>query len=118
MNKKLLMALPIAGMMLLSGCATIIDGKTQKINLISSKEKKVKIDGIAYNSPSVITIDRPEKDSVLHIEDCNKDILMKKKINNTFFVNILSGGAFGSSTDYGSNSMWEYENSNVNVDCN
>ena len=54
---------------------------------------------------------------MVKVENCNKDILLKKEINPTFYVNILSGGAFGSTTDYSTDSMWQYDSTNLNVDC-
>lgn len=100
-----------------SGCATILDGKTQSINLISSKPQTVSIDGKQYNAPSVISLERTNKDKVLKLDGCAKTILLKKEINPTFFVNILSGGAFGSTTDYSTDSMWQYDQNNVETEC-
>ncbi len=40
---------------------------------------------------------------------------LNKKINTVFWVNILSGGVFGSTTDYASGAMYEYEPSTYMV---
>jgi len=118
MLKKVLILGAVAGVALVfSGCATIMSGKTQKINLKSKKEYVVTIDGRDYTSPGVIEVDRPDKDAILNVKECNKDILLKKEVNPTFFVNIILGGAFGSTTDYATKSMWQYEQTNVDVDC-
>lgn len=117
-KKMLLLSSIIAGSVLFTGCATILDGKTQTINLQSKKDLIVNIDGREFTSPSIIELDRSDKDKVLKIKECNKQILLKKEVNPTFFVNILSGGAFGSTTDYSSNAMWQYDQDNLNVDCN
>jgi uncharacterized protein YceK len=114
--KKLLICALIASG-LLSGCATIIDGKTQKINLETSKPTTVAINGQQYSAPSVIALDRSDKDAILVNQECNKTILLAHKINPTFFVNILSGGVIGSTTDFASGSAWEYDKSNINVEC-
>lgn len=103
--------------LLFSGCATIIDGKTQKINLQSKKPTKVTIDGKTYNSPGIITVNRKGEDAVVKVKDCKQDKLLKKEINPTFYVNILSGGPIGSTTDYSTDSMWQYDTTNLNVDC-
>ncbi len=100
-----------------TGCATILTGKTQKINLTSSKPETVEVDGIEYKAPGIITLDKDDKDKVLTVKECNKKVLLKKEIEPTFWVNIFLGGVFGSTTDYASKSMWKYEPDNVDVDC-
>ncbi len=106
----------VAGM-LLTGCATIMTGKTQKINLTSQKPQTVEIDGVEYKAPAIVTLEKEDKDKVLTVKECNKKILLKKEIEPTFWVNILLGGVFGSTTDYASKSMWKYEPDNIDVDC-
>jgi len=109
----------IAGFAILfSGCATILDGKTQTINLTTSKPKTVDINGQQYSAPGMITLQKANKDAVLNIKECNKTIVLTKSVTPSFFVNILSGGAFGSTTDYSTDAMWKYDQTNVNVDCN
>ncbi len=120
-SKNLLVGMVLLISLSLSGCATILSGKTQKINIspVGKQDVKFEIDGQTYTAPTIITVNRENKDKVLHILDpeCSqKKVLLNKKINPVFFVNILSGGAFGSTTDYASDAMWEYD-SNVNIEC-
>lgn len=118
MKKNILMIGSIlAASVLFTGCATILSGKTQSINLQSKEDKIVTINGQDFRSPGIVTIQRENKDAIIKVQDCNKQILLNKEVNPTFFVNILSGGAFGSTTDYSSNAMWQYDQKNVNVDC-
>lgn len=118
MKKNILLAGAIlAASFLFTGCATILSGDNQSINLQSKKETTVSINGQQYTSPNVISLERTDKDAVLKVKDCEKQILLKKEINPVFFVNILSGGVFGSTTDYSSDSMWQYDQTNINVDC-
>jgi uncharacterized protein YceK len=118
MKKIALVSIVAASAVLFTGCATILNGKTQKINLTSSKPVTVEIDGQQFSAPSVATLQRSGDDKVVKVKDCNnKTVLLKSTVNPTFFVNILSGGAFGSTTDYASDSMWQYDQSNVDVDC-
>jgi hypothetical protein len=118
MKKIALISAVIASSVLFTGCATILDGKTQKINLSSSKPVAVDIGGQQFSSPGVITLQRSGEDKVLKVKDCgDKTVLLKKEVNPTFFVNILSGGVFGSTTDYSSDAMWKYDQSNINLDC-
>ena len=104
----------------LSGCATILSGDKQSINVTTEAGKKYTalINGQKYAVPSVIELTRENKDKVLTLEECpDQKTLLHKEINPVFFVNILSGGVFGSTTDYASSSMWKYQPENVNVKC-
>jgi hypothetical protein len=104
----------------LSGCATILSGDTQSINITTETGKKYRasIDGQKYTVPSIIQLKRENKDQILILEECpDQKTLLHKEINPVFFVNILSGGAFGSTTDAASGSMWKYQPENVNVRC-
>jgi hypothetical protein len=118
LSKALMLGSVVGFSFLFSGCATIMDGKTQTINLSSSKTRTVDINGQQYTAPGVITLQRSNKDAVIKVGECNKTVLLAKSVNPTFFVNILSGGAFGSTTDYNTDAMWKYDQTNVNVDCN
>jgi len=105
---------------LFGGCATILSGKTQSINVTTEQGKKYTalINGQKYSIPAVIELTRENKDKILTLEDCpDQKILLHKEINPVFFVNILSGGVFGSTTDYASDSMWKYQPENINVKC-
>ena len=104
----------------LSGCATILSGGTQSINLTTDTGKKysASIDGQKYSVPSIIQLKRENNDKVLTLDECpDQKTLLHKEINPVFFVNILSGGVFGSTTDAASGSMWKYQPENVNVRC-
>ena len=103
----------------LSGCATVLSGSTQSINVTTETGKKytASIDGQKYTVPSVIQLTRENKDKIMTIEECpDQKILLHKEINPVFFVNIFSG-ALGSTTDWASSSMWKYQPENVNVKC-
>ena len=105
---------------ILGGCATILSGDNQSINVTTEAGKKYNalINGQKYAVPSVIELTRENKDKILTLEECpDQKILLHKEINPVFFVNILSGGVFGSTTDYASDSMWKYQPENVNVKC-
>lgn len=118
LSKAVFLSSIVGFSVLFSGCATILDGKTQTINLTTSKPKTVDIDGQQYSAPAVVTLQRNNKDAIVNIKECNKTVLLQKSVNPTFFVNILSGGVFGSTTDYSTNAMWKYDQTNINVDCN
>lgn len=45
--------------------------------------------------------------------NCQRQAVMKKEIEGAFWVNILSGGVWGSTTDYATDKMWTYDDSVV-----
>ncbi|MDA8171558.1 MAG: hypothetical protein M0Z48_06995 [Nitrospiraceae bacterium] len=111
---RFLFYLCVAG--LIGGCATILSGKTQKINVTTANgnQETALVDGKTYTVPSIIDVDRQDKDIVIANEKCpNRQALLTKSVNPTFWVNILSGGAFGSTTDYASHDMWQYDQKNI-----
>ena len=120
MEKILRLLCVVCVLGLLVGCATILSGKTQSVNVTTDTGKKyaASIDGQQYNVPAVIELTRANKDKVMTLTECpDQKTLFHKEINPVFFVNILSGGVFGSTTDYASDSMWKYQPENVNVKC-
>ncbi len=120
MKNKLGMGLVVASIVLASGCATILNEDTQRINVMSSNGEKIKgnIDGVPFEGPGIVAVQRANQDRIINVETegCAKNTVMPKSVDPVFFVNILSGGAFGSTTDYASEKMWKYENS-VTVNC-
>jgi hypothetical protein len=104
----------VAGM--IAGCATILNGPNQKVNVTTPKgqQETAIVDGKSYTVPSVIEVRRQNKDILVANAKCpDQQALLTKSVSGTFFVNILSGGVFGSTTDYASGDMWQYDNKNV-----
>lgn len=103
-----------------SGCATILNDETQKVNVQTSNNTKTKIsvDGVMYDAPGIIELPRQEKDVILQVQNknCNQQMIVKSKVDGKFWINILSGGTFGSSTDYGTEEMWAYDD-NIVINC-
>ncbi len=117
MLKKVVILGSIAGFaMLMSGCATILTDKTQKINLISKNQQTVEINGQVFNSPNVVELQRPSSDGILKIKECNKTIVMERTINPAFYANIFF--IYGSSTDLSTGALWKYDQTNIDVSCN
>ncbi|MEZ5566549.1 MAG: adenosine deaminase [Gammaproteobacteria bacterium] len=112
-----LMMTLIVGM---TGCATILNDKTQKINVTSSTGEKFafSIDGQSYEGPAIVDVTRTKADKFIVAEspNCNKQTLLPAKVDNKFWINILTGGVFGSTTDYSTEEMWGYD-SNAVVSC-
>ena len=116
--KRLVLSTITIGMLIgFSGCATILSSTKQSINVTSTPSGKMAtIAGRTVKTPSIVTIERGLDNLTLTSEDCENQKLVSKKINPVFFVNILSGGAFGSTTDYASGAMWQYDD-NINLEC-
>jgi uncharacterized protein YceK len=119
MKKKLLLVTLI--LPLFTGCATIMTGSTQKINVSSAGIPHVtfKIDDTTYTTPTTVTVKRENEDKVIVVEDeacVQKRIVLNKKLNPMFLGNLLSGGMFGSTTDYFTGAMWQYDD-NVVIQC-
>ena len=103
---------------LFSGCATIVSGKTQKVKFISEKPVKITVDNKTSTTPATIEIKRENSSKIVtaECENKTKQIILKRKVNPWFAGNLIFGGALGSTTDYVSGAMWEYDDI-VNVDC-
>ena len=104
----------------LSGCATILNEDMQKVTISSTKESlKGSIDGIPFEGPGIVSVKRAKGDRVVRIntEGCQKELLLASTVDPKFFINILLGGSFGSTTDYSTEKMWKYQD-NLTVPCN
>jgi hypothetical protein len=118
---KLVKLISLAAVIALTqGCSTILTEKTSSVNLATSNGKSidVTIDGQVFKGPGIITLAKSNEDKIIktETEGCVAETLLQKEIEPVFFINILSGGAFGSSTDYGTKKMWKYKDS-VTVNC-
>lgn len=120
MIKHIAQAAAVASIVLLSGCASILNEDTQKVNVSASNGKEIQgtIDGTPFKGPGLVALKREKAGKVIRTdtEGCAKETAVESSVDSKFFVNILSGGAFGSSTDYGTGKMWKYAD-NVVVSC-
>lgn len=115
--KKLFTGSLLLLIVLLSGCASILNDKTQPINVASSTGSDIKgtVNGVPFKAPGIITVVREKKDLlfVTETEGCTKETIVPKEISGMFWVNILSGGTTGSTTDFSTDKMWKYSDSVV-----
>ena len=116
--KKLISVTAIA--FLMTGCASIINEKTQSVNVSTSNGAKISgvVNGQAFTAPSVVPLVRENKNKVFVTDNakCAKETVAEKTVDPIFFINVLSGGPFGSTTDYSSEKMWKYSE-NVVISC-
>jgi hypothetical protein len=107
-------------MALASGCASIINDKNQNINIVTSNGHKaeVLIDGMPFQAPGVASVKRTKADKIITSKDpkCTQTTVAPSTVDNIFFINILTGGVFGSTTDYATEKMWKYQDT-VMISC-
>ena len=124
MKKGLLIALPLVGAVMFSGCATLFGGGgQQKISINSDSTKRLRAE-VSYADgsspqyltiPGTITVDRSHKDIIIKSKnDTFEPKTVKKHVNGWFFANILGlglGGAtlLSSTTDAATGAMWKYD---------
>ncbi|MDG0856260.1 adenosine deaminase [Roseateles puraquae] len=118
--KKLNALALLAVAVLSTGCASILNDPTQAVNVTSSNGKPItgSVDGKPFTGPAVVQFTRAKADKVVTVETagCAKNTAVASSVDSKFFINILSGGAFGSTTDYSTERMWKYADSVV-VSC-
>lgn len=119
--KIALSTLAMAAALITTGCATILTDETQQINVGTTTGQKidVTIDGQTFQAPGVITVKKSKEQNkylMTNAEGCAGQTVLNRSVEPTFFVNILSGGAFGSTTDYATDKMWKYDDS-VTISC-
>lgn len=106
------LVLSIMATLVLCNCATILNEDNQKINVSSSADSiKGNIDGIPFQGPGIVNVKRSKSDKIITVDtpSCTKQTVLTSSVDPKFFINILSGGTFGSTTDYASEKMWKYQ---------
>lgn len=120
MQKLAFQILLLASLVSLSACATIMNDKTQKINVTTSTGREIEgtVDGMPFKAPSILEVTRHKQDKIFVTNDpkCNQSTIAPKSIDSVFWVNIITGGVFGSTTDYASEEMWKYQDT-VTITC-
>lgn len=107
----------------LSGCASIIEGKSQNINITTSNGQTV--DATVYTKagiqevklPHHFAVQKDSQDITINVKEgrCNKETttVAKSRLEPWFWGNILTGGVFGSTTDSLTGAMWQYDDTIV-----
>lgn len=108
-----LSAVALVTLAMLSGCASIVNEKNQKINVSASNGQQIKgsIDGVPFKGPGVVEVARANVDKTVVIdnEECAKSMPLNKSVDPMFFGNVLIGGLLGSTTDASTQKMWKYQ---------
>lgn len=98
----------VSSMVLMSGCATIINGKTQVVDVTSETTKTFSIDGQEYSTPAKVHLHRAKDNKEIVVDGCSEKVTLKSEMNPAVLGNILVGGLPGTTTDLGSGSGWKY----------
>ncbi|MDH4451492.1 MAG: hypothetical protein QE265_13030 [Rhodoferax sp.] len=110
----------LCGAVLLTGCASIMNDDNQNINVTTTGNKQISgnVDGKPFTAPGVVSVKRDKVARTLNVDTpgCTKETSLPNEVDSKFWINILSGGPFGSSTDYGTGKMWKYQE-NVAIAC-
>jgi uncharacterized protein YceK len=116
MKKLALIAVVALG---LTGCASIINEKTQNVNVTTSNGAKIsgKVNGQDFSAPGVVPLLRENKSKIFETSaaGCVPQTSVEKTVDPIFFINIFSG-AYGSTTDYATEKMWKYSE-NIVINC-
>jgi hypothetical protein len=121
MKIKFVRSLVVGSLVLgLSACASILNEETQSVNIMTSNGQKIEgtIDGVPFTGPGIVSVKRADADKIINVstEGCTEQTVANKEVDSAFWVNILSGGAFGSTTDYSTDKMWRYDDT-IHISC-
>lgn len=111
--KKLKMLSVLCLNLVFLGCATIISGRNQLITVNANVEgAEVTFNGQFLGRTPLSTQLPRGQQGALRVEAEGyqpNQVALQKRVNSVFFVNVFTGGTFGSSTDYSTGAMYEYE---------
>lgn len=123
MFKKLLaLSLLVCFVALITGCASIIHGKLQKISVNTApsganvEATSGEGDPVRCTTPGVLELDRSRPGYVLHIEKVGYkdiDVVLKRGIDPWFWGNIIIGGIIGIMVDMSSGSAYKFSPSQI-----
>lgn len=125
----------VLALIALSGCASIVNDKNQKVQISASngqelkgtiqdiETKTVKVDGKRQKKtaqtvsgsftgkPADVMVERSsvKKVVVVENEECQKETPLNSNVSPMFFGNILIGGLIGSTIDASTQKMWQYQ---------
>lgn len=112
-------------MLLITGCGTITNGTKQKISISTSTGQQVvaRVNGKKVTIPAKdVAVSRKKGADIKVLEEdnpcfetTNYSIAGKGKVSGVFWINIISGGFFGSTTDAISGGMWQFNDPNFVV---
>lgn len=115
--KGLIIAVVI-GALILSGCATIIHGKTQSVTITSDPPGAMAtVGGQTVKTPSEVTLRRDKNYTVMVEKDGFQtgQTTVEKSVDPIILGNIIFGGLIGLAIDFGSGSAYKLSPEKVNL---
>lgn len=117
---RLFLAAVVACAAFFTGCASIVDGKLQTVNFSSNPDgATVVFNGLPVGkTPVTVPLQRVSGPVVLRFSKegyKDSEIVVNAALNKWFWGNIISGGLYGSTTDYLTGAMHEYQPGNFMV---
>ena len=122
MKKIVLTLLTVA---MLSGCASIVNGRNKNINLLSSTGEETEVDVVSANGvqtvviPSVVTVQRANQPITINVKDTKcirpSTTIVSDKLSMWFFGDFFMSifGLTGTTVDVTSGAMWNYDDNIV-----
>lgn len=110
---------------MLSGCASIIKGKTKDINVLTSTGEEVVVDVVSASGtqtvriPGVVNVKRDNRPVTIMVKNSTyirpSTTVVSEKVELWTFGNLIVGafGLFGTTTDASTGAMWDYDDSVV-----
>jgi len=118
--KSSLVSAAIVFATLISGCATILNDENASVTVTSSSNKNIEavLAGKQFIVPATVQVPRDGSDYVVstQAEGCEPLTAVSRKMDTAFLGNLITGGVGGSTTDYATGEMWEYQE-NVVIAC-
>lgn len=121
--KKIVLTLLTVTM--LSGCASIVNGRNKNINLLSSTGEETEVDVVSANGvqtvviPSVVTVQRANQPITINVKDTKcirpSTTIASDKLSMWFFGDFFMSifGLTGTTVDVTSGAMWNYDDNIV-----
>ena len=108
---------------MLSGCASIIKGKTKDINILTSTGEEVVVDVVSASGtqtvriPGVVNVKRDNRPVTIMVKNSAyirpSTTVVSEKVELWTLGNLIFGGLFGTTTDASTGAMWDYDDSVV-----
>ncbi len=119
-SSLLFSSLLFSSLLLTTGCASILKGSDQPINInsnVDSAEVYVN-EQLVGRTPFTGTIERRSRVNLRVSKEGyqSRSLILDTSIEPVFWVNVFVGGVWGSTTDWATGSMWKVSPNTYNVD--
>lgn len=111
---------------LLSSCATIINGTDPTILSTTSNPSGAKVTVRGLQNGEILSGNTPQSFSLSKGSDYqfvfdldgyqSQEVLVRRSVNGWFWGNLLAGGIVGWIIDYSTNAMWDHDRAIINID--